>query len=31
MDSGKIIAKGKFEDVRKVVPEFDHQAKLMGL
>jgi ABC-type multidrug transport system fused ATPase/permease subunit len=31
MDSGKIIAKGKFEEVRKVVPEFDHQAKLMGL
>lgn len=31
MDSGKIIAKGKFEDVRIKVPDFDKQAKLMGL
>ena len=31
MDGGKIVAKGKFEEVRKKVPEFDHQAKLMGL
>jgi len=31
MDKGKIVAKGKFEDVRKAVPDFDHQAQLMGL
>jgi len=31
MDKGKIIAKGKFEEVRKAVPDFDHQAQLMGL
>lgn len=28
---GKIIASGNFEDVRSVVPNFDEQAKLMGL
>ena len=31
MDTGKIVAKGKFEEVRKAVPDFDHQAQLMGL
>lgn len=31
MDKGKIISKGKFEEVRKAVPDFDHQAQLMGL
>jgi ABC-type multidrug transport system fused ATPase/permease subunit len=31
MDKGKIIAKGKFEEVRKAVPDFDNQAQLMGL
>jgi ABC-type multidrug transport system fused ATPase/permease subunit len=31
MESGKIIAKGKFEEVRNIVPDFDKQAKLMGL
>jgi len=31
MDKGKIVAKGKFEEVRKAVPDFDHQAQLMGL
>ena len=31
MDKGKIIAEGKFEEVRKAVPDFDHQAQLMGL
>lgn len=31
MDGGKIVAQGTFEEVRKVVPEFDNQAKLMGL
>jgi ABC-type multidrug transport system fused ATPase/permease subunit len=31
MDKGRIVAKGKFEEVRKAVPDFDHQAQLMGL
>jgi ABC-type multidrug transport system fused ATPase/permease subunit len=28
---GKLIAKGTFEEVRKAVPEFDQQARIMGL
>ena len=28
---GKIVAKGSFSDVRNAVPDFDRQAKLMGL
>jgi len=31
MNDGKIVAKGIFEEVRKIVPEFDKQARLMGL
>jgi len=31
IDKGKIIATGSFEEVRKKVPNFDKQAKLMGL
>lgn len=31
MASGKVIATGKFDEVRKVVPDFDRQSKLMGL
>lgn len=31
MDSGRIISRGSFEEVRKAVPDFDKQAKLMGL
>jgi ABC-type multidrug transport system fused ATPase/permease subunit len=31
MDKGKIVSRGTFEEVRKVVPDFDRQAKLMGL
>ena len=31
MDKGKIVSKGNFEEVRKAVPDFDHQAQLMGL
>jgi len=31
MNGGKIVAKGTFEEVRKIVPEFDKQARLMGL
>jgi len=31
LSDGKIIAKGAFEEVRNVVPDFDRQAKLMGL
>jgi ABC-type multidrug transport system fused ATPase/permease subunit len=31
MDEGRIMARGTFEEVRKSVPDFDHQAQLMGL
>ena len=31
MDEGKIIAQGSFDEVRSVVPNFDSQARLMGL
>ena len=31
MDKGKILARGTFEEVRNVVPDFNRQAKLMGL
>ena len=31
MDKGEIVARGKFEEVRIAVPDFDRQAKLMGL
>jgi ABC-type bacteriocin/lantibiotic exporter with double-glycine peptidase domain len=31
MDRGRIIAQGSFEEVRKMVPDFDSQAQLMGL
>jgi len=31
LDKGKIISKGSFEEVRASVPDFDHQAQLMGL
>ncbi|MCX6016404.1 MAG: ABC transporter ATP-binding protein [Chloroflexales bacterium] len=31
MESGRIIATGTFEEVRNQVPDFDNQAKLMGL
>lgn len=31
LESGKIISQGSFEAVRKIVPNFDKQAKLMGL
>lgn len=31
MDCGKLIAQGTFEVVRSTVPDFDKQAKLMGL
>lgn len=31
MHSGKIMASGTFDEVRKVVPDFDMQAKLMGI
>jgi len=31
MDKGEIIARGTFEEVRNSVPDFDRQAKLMGL
>jgi ATP-binding cassette, subfamily B, bacterial PglK len=31
LENGKLIAHGNFERVRELVPNFDHQAKLMGL
>lgn len=31
MEKGQIVAKGKFEEVRKAIPDFDRQAQLMGL
>ena len=31
MSEGKILATGSFEEVRRCVPDFNHQAKLMGL
>ena len=31
MRGGKLIASGKFEDVRRLVPDFDEEANLMGL
>jgi ABC-type multidrug transport system fused ATPase/permease subunit len=31
MESGRIVATGTFEEVRNQVPDFDNQAKLMGL
>ena len=31
MADGKIIASGTFEEVRRLVPDFDSQAKLMGI
>ena len=31
VDSGRILAKGSFEDVRLQVPQFDKQANLLGL
>ena len=31
MAEGRVLATGTFEEVRKAVPDFDYQAKLMGL
>ena len=31
LESGKIVAAGSFEDVRHAVPDFDKQARSMGL
>ena len=31
LQDGKILAKGDFESVRSQIPDFDNQAKLMGL
>lgn len=31
MDKGEIVARGTFDEVRYSVPDFDRQAKLMGL
>ena len=31
MSEGRILAKGTFDEVRKLIPDFNSQAKLMGL
>jgi ABC-type multidrug transport system fused ATPase/permease subunit len=31
LEKGKVVAKGSFEEVRKVAPKFDEQAKLVNL
>lgn len=31
LDSGQVIAQGKFDEVRRLVPDFDLQAKLMEM
>jgi hypothetical protein len=31
MENGKILAIGKFDEVRRLVPNFDTQASLMGI
>jgi ABC-type multidrug transport system fused ATPase/permease subunit len=31
LSQGKILARGSFEEIRKIVPEFDHQAGLIGM
>jgi ABC-type bacteriocin/lantibiotic exporter with double-glycine peptidase domain len=31
LDEGTVLASGTFAEVRRIVPEFDHQARLMGL
>jgi ABC-type multidrug transport system fused ATPase/permease subunit len=31
IDGGRVLAKGSFQEVRNQVPDFDRQAKLMGL
>jgi ABC-type multidrug transport system fused ATPase/permease subunit len=31
LEDGKILAQGTFEEVRRQIPNFDNQAKLMGL
>jgi ABC-type multidrug transport system fused ATPase/permease subunit len=31
LESGELLASGTFDEVRNVIPDFDQQAKLMGL
>jgi ABC-type multidrug transport system fused ATPase/permease subunit len=31
LDKGRVVAEGKFDEVRAKVPDFDRQAQLMGL
>jgi ABC-type multidrug transport system fused ATPase/permease subunit len=31
MSEGKVVACGTFDEVRNAVPDFDQQAKLLGL
>ena len=31
VDNGRLVAKGTFNEIRRLVPDFDNQAKLMGI
>ena len=31
VDNGRVVAKGTFNEIRRLVPDFDNQAKLMGI
>jgi ABC-type multidrug transport system fused ATPase/permease subunit len=31
LDNGRLVAKGTFNEIRRLVPDFDNQAKLMGI
>ena len=31
LESGRVVASGSFDDIRRLVPNFDKQAELMGL
>ena len=31
MDSGTLLGQGSFNQVRSLIPDFNHQAQLMGL
>lgn len=31
LDRGEVIAQGKFDELRRIVPDFDNQARIMGL
>ena len=31
LDKGHVVARGTFEEIKAAIPEFKHQAELMGL